>query len=56
MEELRNETAEVTAFKTTLALIKNVMLSGYTAEDAMKLLRIPADDYSKYMPDLMPAQ
>ncbi len=53
MEQLRNETAEATAFKTTLALIKNVMLSGYTAEDAMKLLRIPANDYSKYMPDLM---
>ncbi len=52
MEEMRNDTV----FTTTLALIKNVMLSGYTAEDAMKLLRIPADDHAKYMPDLMPAQ
>ncbi len=52
MEEMRNDTV----FKTTLALIQNVMLSGYTAEDAMKLLRIPANDYSKYMSNLMSVQ
>lgn len=52
MEEMRNDTA----FKTTLELIKNVMLSGYNAEDAMKMLRIPLADYSKYMTDLVPAQ
>ncbi len=56
MEEMRNETAEATAFKTTLGLIKNVMLSGYTAEDAMKLLRIPTNDYPKYLSNLIPVQ
>ena len=51
MEEMRNEAV----FKATLTLIQNVMLSGYSAEAAMKLLRIPDSDRNKYLHKLIPA-
>jgi len=50
MEEMRNETAERTAFKTRLeALIQIMGAFKVTVEEALKVLQIPESEHARYI-------
>ncbi len=49
MEEMRNETAEITAFKTRLeALIQIMGAFKVTVEEDLKVLQIPESEHARY--------
>ncbi|MDO4357431.1 MAG: PD-(D/E)XK nuclease family transposase [Clostridia bacterium] len=50
MEQLRNETAEATAFKTTLNAIRELMKNcSWTAEQALLNLGVPEQEHPRYL-------
>lgn len=50
MEQLRNETAEATAFRTTLNAIRELMKNcSWTAEQALLNLGVPEQEHPRYL-------